>query len=288
MTVDSKAFYFKNGISQTGWQTISGKKYYYLPNGGKHTGTKTIDGKSYFFLDSGALAEGWVTLGGKKYYFRNNQKVTGKQTISGSVYYFDDNGVIHSGWEMIGGNKYYYGSNGATVKGWKTIGGNKYYFDAEGVMQKNTDIGIYHLGSDGVAKKSSCKASNLNAFLDFILSENGRSPNAIFSATRSTLTYKYKPEGSSHEARAIEAINTGRGACWHFASLAHLLYQRAGYQSYYVSGLSHRGNEHRWLYVKFSDGWYYVDPTYSDGFKLTEEQLVSKGYKWNASSLPAN
>ena len=81
---------------------------------------------------------------------------------------------------------------------------------------------------------------------------------------------------------AVYAINNGKGACWHFASLGYLLFQRAGYEVYYVSGVGRNPpNQHRWLYVRFSDGWYYVDPVYADGAKMSEATLSKKYTSWD-------
>ena len=65
-----------------------------------------------------------------------------------------------------------------------------------------------------------------------------------------------------------------------------MLLKRAGYEVYYIAGTGRTGNPHRWLYVKFSDGWYYMDSVYRDGAKMSEATLRGHKCKWDASNLP--
>ncbi len=176
--ISKKTYYFNSkGVLQTGWLTLDGKTYYLKPsNGVRRTGFQTIDGKTYYFKKgSGVMQKGLQTISGKKYYFNKKTGVmkTGWKKINGEYYYFrKKTGAMKTGWLTVGGNryymnkktgirttgwltkkgeKYYFGKkDGIMVTGWKKISKKWYYFSPEGVMQKNTTVGNYKLGPDGV------------------------------------------------------------------------------------------------------------------------------------------
>ena len=127
--INSSTSYFK-----VGWVTENGKKYYYY-EGVKQTGFRTISGKKYYFGSDGAMATGMQTIGGKKYYFGSDGAMkTGIQTIGGKQYYFGSDGVMKTGLQTVGGKTYYFGGDGKVPNGWKKVGSKWYYFKA-GVMQ---------------------------------------------------------------------------------------------------------------------------------------------------------
>jgi len=59
----SPTFYYINGSSYTGWQTIDGKTYYYTSEGKPVTGEQVIGGVLYNFDNTGAMVVGNGTLG---------------------------------------------------------------------------------------------------------------------------------------------------------------------------------------------------------------------------------
>ena len=83
---------YKEGVLQTGWKEIGGRKYYFMDSrckgyktayeGVQQTGWKLIDGKKYYFIDerctgyytavSASMATGLKKISGKQYYFYNN------------------------------------------------------------------------------------------------------------------------------------------------------------------------------------------------------------------------
>ena len=65
-----------------------------------------------------------------------------------------------------------------------------------------------------------------------------------------------------------------------------MLYTKAGYEVRYISGTGRTGNPHRWIYVKFDDGWFYIDPIYTDGYKMTADYIKAYGCTWDEASLP--
>ena len=107
-----KNLYYSNneGVVQTGWQEIGGKKYYFYEKSPYKAaiGLKTIDDKNLFFNPSGQL-------------------VTGKQTVNGNVYYCTNEGEFIKVKYIP---KYYSQKN----KKWKKKLYGKYYFGGTGCV----------------------------------------------------------------------------------------------------------------------------------------------------------
>lgn len=147
--------YAPDGVQQTGWQTVNGKRYYYhLETGepvfgwfewrdglyylsaeeGKAVGiTATPDGLCCFD-GYGVRQIGWATDadGNRCYAGADGILVTGDQTIDGVLYRFDETGRQCMGWQTFGDVVYYYNSDsGAQVFGWLETDGKRYYIDIE-------------------------------------------------------------------------------------------------------------------------------------------------------------
>ncbi len=295
----SDTLYMKNGKFDTkGSGLIKGTSdWKYVKNGKVDTAFVGMAKNQYgwWYVKNGTIDFSYTGIAKNQYgtwYMKNGKldtSYTGKvETADGSeIYVFK--GQFYTGNKTIGGQKYYFTDNG---KGYlkKTVSGNTYFYDLDGNLQRDKYIATYYVNSDGVAKVTACTKANLNAFLDDILDRYGRSEYNIYCAVRSLMSYKYTDCGASIEDMAVYAINNGKGACWHFASLSYMLYKRAGYDVYYVDGGTGRtGNQHRWIYVKFNNGtYYYVDTVYPDGYKATATSLKNLGYKWDSSKLPKN
>ena len=99
-------------LTESGWQTLDGKKYFLEEGGRRAEGWKEIEKQRYYFVpETGQMKLGWSTIDGKKYYFEKD----GHQTI---------------GWRSLGGKKYYFVPGTGQMKlGWSTIDGKKYYFE---------------------------------------------------------------------------------------------------------------------------------------------------------------
>ena len=127
----------------------------------------------------------------------------------------------------------------------------------------------------------------LNAMLDKILAKYGSSPRDIYDYVHDHFKYKYAREKSKVE-NALHLLEYGTGSCYHFASLTYFLFQRAGYEVYYVTGIGWQNNSyHCWVLAYFDGGWYYVDSLYVRSAKLTAEDLRRIGYSWDEDAYPS-
>ena len=264
-----------------GWFVQEGKAFYRGADGVLYTGSREVDGKTCRFLEDGALVKGWVNTGDTRYY----------------------------------------AAGGLLVKGWQDIEGRRYYFGKDGVLACSTTIDGIALGEDGAAITSSPNTpasspttspknstpvtspatpttthpikptANLSAELarrlDDILERYGRTPRNIYDYVHDHYTYKYTAEKSLEE-NAQHLLDYGKGSCYNFAALTYLLFQRAGYDVYYVTGLGwQHGTYHCWILANFDGGWYYVDSLYVRSAKLTADELTKKGYKWDQNAFPS-
>ncbi len=287
--LDGKFHYFdeNTGVLLTGWREEAGGILYYLEDGTRAEGYRNIDGKEYKFDTEGFLYEGFDETEKGVRYFTSEGLAEGLLTIDNARYYFL-NTYLQYGLCEIGGYTYYFGEDGKMQTGWLTIDEDRYFFNEDGTMAVDTQVGIYDIGSDGIASKAKATEENLDAYLDYILDTYGRTPEAIYDIVLSTLRYKLIRE-SSMEQMACYAVNTGTGACWHYAALDYLLLERAGYGVYFIRGTyTPNGNTHCFLYVQFPDGWYYMDCMHAGCGKMTEAQCAAQGFAWDKSGLPVN
>lgn len=148
-TGKSGTYYYagQNGVLQTGWKTVRGKKYYFW--------TKTRGGHTKF-----EAATGLKSVGGKYYLFsKKGVLLSGLQKVGGSVYYADSKGLVKSGWHKAGGSlRYFYPQAGSgharfeMASGTVVIDGVPHYLDSDGIPEKT------HGGKDlnryGAEKKS--------------------------------------------------------------------------------------------------------------------------------------
>jgi glucan-binding YG repeat protein/GH25 family lysozyme M1 (1,4-beta-N-acetylmuramidase) len=216
-------YYFgTDGVMQTGWKTIDGKRYYFgaAENDGKmKTGWQNIErasGKTYkhYFGTNGVLNTGWKTIGGKRYYFgasaTDGRMKTGWSNIEradGKKYrhYFGTNGVMRTGWKTISGKKYYFGTSATDGKartGWQRLKyKGKYYwysFDTKGKMRtgrQKISGNWYYFGSksDGKLKKGRYKVNG-----KYYTFTNSKPQNLVFAKSTAsvrqgeTITLKFK------------------------------------------------------------------------------------------------
>lgn len=276
--------YFANdkGVLQSGWQETEGKNYYFLENCEGANGLVTVDQEIYCFSDALPVS-GLVLDGGKLFYGDENGKLTtGEVTVEGVKVNFTNEGSNATGIFTVGEDKYCF-KNGVMQFEWQIVNRKRYFFGEGGKMLKNTDVGIYEIDANGVAKQAKAKPSNLSAYIDMYIDEYGSDERGLFNAIKNTCSYKSAdlsiPAKSSYEETACDAINQGHGVCWHLASLAYCVYKQAGYEVYYVQGNGITYATHEWIYVKFKDGKYYhVDPSNWAGYKNTDAKMKERGY----------
>lgn len=152
-------YYFdKTGRMQKN-KIVSG--YFYQSNGRRYTGRNrfvTVNGSCYWADEHSRMSikTGFQNVNGKRRLIASNGKfLNGIRSFGGKVYYAKNTvAVAGAGWVNSGSNRYYFQKGSYTAStGWKTISGKRYYFNKNATMAKNTTIGDYVIGSDGVAKK---------------------------------------------------------------------------------------------------------------------------------------
>ena len=172
-------YLYKNGVRQTGFQSLSdGRTVYYNSQGQMQYGEQNTNGYWYYFdKTSGAMATGFTKLpdGRIVYYNAQGQMQYGSQTINNNKYYFNTvSGAMALGETTINGRNYYYNVNtgiqekgliynqntkqlqyydlatGALKTGVSSIsdGNNTVQLDSDGsVNTKGYTTGIYKIGS---------------------------------------------------------------------------------------------------------------------------------------------
>lgn len=270
------------GALQRGWQETEGQKYYFLENFEGANGLITVEGEVYCFKEA-KPASGLVLDGGKLYYGDQNGKlISGTFTVDGISATFGDQGLTSSGIFTVDGAKYYF-KNGVMQFDWQIVNKKRYFFGGDGKMLTNTEIGIYEIDANGVAKQAKAKPSNLEYYIQMYFDEYGTDEKGLFNAIKNNCTYKSADISiaakETYEETACDAINQGHGVCWHLASLAYCVYKQAGYEVYYVRGNGLTYEYHEWIYVKFEDGnYYHVDPSNWAGYKNTDAKMIERGY----------
>ena len=308
----------ENGFPvSAGWFILNDKAYYGADEGKLFVGNHVIDGVAYTFADDGSLLNGWMQMGNLRYHFKDGVMSKGTTEIDGRVYHINSDGSMFVGWyEAANGYVLYYDTEtGEAYIGWHEIEGKHYCFDGAGFLYKNTTADGVAVDENGVANEeqyqkliagSSTTAPTvnttqsgavttaktvdmvaLNKKLDDILAKHGKSPRNIYDYVHDNYTYKHAVEGTIEE-NALYLLENGTGSCYHFASLTYMLFQRAGFETRYVTGLGWQNHTyHCWIMAKFDGGWYYVDSLYVRSAKLTAADLKRIGYEWDESAYPS-
>ena len=165
-----------NGVVQTGWKTIDGKRYYFNKTAPYQAakGYKEIDGTMYYFYQgtyelrkgfhktktnlyysngNGVVQTGWQTISGNTYYFNESypyQAANGYKEIDGNLYYFyGGTWALRKGFHKTASNLYYSNEDGIVQTGWQTISGKTYYFSEASPYQaysgvKRVDGDLYY------------------------------------------------------------------------------------------------------------------------------------------------
>ncbi len=172
---DSGRYYFdKNGVLQTGWLGISGKRYYTDELTGKAAKEEFlyfVDGvcqrekpesgefDTYYFDKNGLMKTGWLTLtesdGVKRsYYFNISGKMRkGLCWVGNTCYVLDpkEGFRIENGSVVIDGKTYYANSKGILKTGWEKVNGKSYYYGTDGQRAagwKEIEGKVYYFDTD--------------------------------------------------------------------------------------------------------------------------------------------
>ena len=244
--------YNEDGTAQPGWKTVDGKKYYFGENGVMLRGNVNIGGKRYYLASNGGfLSPGWQTDGGKMYCYEDGTIAVGAVWIDGVLFGFNDSGYL------------------ITKEGLQKVGGKQRYVYSTGRLAVNTQITVggrvYNVDGNGVAsvRFGTITEDNLDEYLQYVIETEvgSRDVSALAAWVRRKISYySYYSSGSKGtRTLAIEGLNKGCGACWHYASLMTLVLRAAGYEAKVIKGGGHSYAEHNWTAVYIGGTWKYVD-----------------------------
>lgn len=171
--VNNNWYYLSSsGQMQLNWKKINNSWYYLKSSGAMATGSYKIKGTTHAFTAQGRWQGSWhknrfgwwfkykdntypknkwARLNNNWYYFdKAGYMKTGWQKINHNWYYLNSGGSMATGWKKIRGDWYYLNPNGSMAVGWKRIKGSWYYLFPTGKMAKNTKVGKYTIGNNGV------------------------------------------------------------------------------------------------------------------------------------------
>jgi len=148
--INSKMYYFSNGVVQTStWKKVGGKWYYFDTSGVMQT-SKWIS-STYYVKADGTMATSEFVDNNKCYVDANGKWVKSTQwlEINSKRYYMTSGNIQQSKWVKIN-NKWYYFDTSGVMQTSKWISG-QYYVKSDGKMATSewVDGGKYYVGSDG-------------------------------------------------------------------------------------------------------------------------------------------
>ncbi len=312
VTISGKLYLFDTkGVMQYGLQSVSGKTYYFGTDGAAQTGWQTVNGAKCYFGSDGVRKSGKITISGKLYYLQSDGSVgtTGWHSDNGGKFYLpNSDGALAIGFTKIDNKTYYFSQEGYMLTGLRTLGGKKYYFGDDGVMWVNTTYQQYTIDANGVCSNGFdvITDANLDAYLEYIVSTKGKDIETLYKWVQSKVpTYSYYSESivtsyrasysdANHQCDkldrylAIEALNKGKGACWHYASLMKLVLVKAGYDARVVKGGGHSAGEHNWTIVYVNGQWKHIDSMRMSKkvFLVTEANLPNYTYTYSKGHGP--
>lgn len=150
---DAEYYFSPDGILQTGWLDLEGKRYLLDAEGRKCTGWRTVDGEKYYLGTDGVMQTGWTEADGKKYLLDEEGHLrTGRQAEDGNEYFFDTEGALRTGWVRNGDRLYYYGKDGVMKTGLIEVDGTRWYLSPDGEVRsgwQTQDGESFYVCSDG-------------------------------------------------------------------------------------------------------------------------------------------
>lgn len=274
------AWYLEDGSAETGWKNYEGKKYYLGTDGVMNVGNTVINGKHYYLSREGGFLEaGWHTDGGKFYSYQDGTMAVGVVRISNVLYAFSDAGylITKEGLQKVGGKlRYVYSDGRVAVNTEMTVSGKPYKMDANGVA---------------TVKFGQITEATLDEYLKYIVEVEVGSKDirALYNWVRRKIpVYSYYSSADKGpRTLAIEALNRGNGACWHYAALMTLVLKAAGYDARVVKGGGHSYAVHHWTVVWQNGQWLHIDAMRFDAsvFLVTDANLKNFKHWYTKSTI---
>ena len=138
-TENNRRYYLtEDGTRAVGITEIAGVPYVFEPNGIQQTGWQTVDGKRWYYEpETGEPVFGKLRWRGEEYYIsRENGKLTGLSDTEDGRILSDAQGVLQrEGWHSDGNAMYYTAKDGILAAGETVIDGIPCIFDEAGVLQ---------------------------------------------------------------------------------------------------------------------------------------------------------
>ena len=277
---------------QNGWGEAEGYRFY-VKDGKRVTGSQRIDGVLCIFDEEGRYLQGNV----EGYLYKMGRLKKGYTQVDGRWYLADEEGLIQTGLQQIEEEWHYFLPDGAQGEGFfEDPEGTFYFAQEDGVLQsgfvkvddklryfdkndftmvRDRKIDGFLIDAEGVChlRADEITDANLDAYIDYLLTENGSTPRDIYDYV--TKNYLYTAmDIDAPRTMAIHMFNNGYGACFHFCTITEMLLNRAGYRTQWVRGEL----GHRWLLVEMSPGvWRHMDTMrkFLPLYNLTDDELYA-------------
>ncbi len=224
------------------------------------------------------------------------------QDETGWRYRLGDGNEVCGNWYLDKDRWYYFEPDGYMTTGLREVNGVLYYFDpTDGYMVSGQTVTLPDGRSITLEQDGSCvwpyrpitvippeeekseQFHQLDRMCDDILSgivtpemSDRDKANKIFGWIRSNLRYVSGESGTDWVKEAIDGIRSGRGECYTYYAVSQALLTRCGMDCIQV--IRSTDNNHYWLLVRTSEGWYHFDTTPRNGVQqwvclLTDAQL---------------
>lgn len=148
---------------------------------------------------------------------------------------------------------------------------------------------MYNKAFGDVTNYTEFNLETLPVMEDDLLFETGTDKRTIFDFVYSI---PYGTEGDdATENLCVEYFRLGRGSCYHHAAMLCALYNRCGYETCRVNGISSYDgvSEHSWCISKTDEGWLHVDAQ-KFTIRTADEQFFiddySQFFQWDRSAFP--
>jgi hypothetical protein len=214
VTESGKKYFYVNGVRKTGKIQAGQNWYYFGPEMKYGLIRDAGTGLMYYAGKDGILQTGWKTIGGKRYYFwastypghQKYEAAFGMRTIRGIWHLFTRDGVLLCGLHKVDGRTYYTNALGRLQSGWQTADGKLHYFwPAQGEGHGRFQMASGTVVIDGVPHYLDGDGNPLKVHEGKQLDRYGAVKTAS-SAAASALDAKFYGDVSAGETPAQKAI----------------------------------------------------------------------------------